>query len=159
MKAENRILFYYKINIYSDGLCSILTRLQGTKVMTEETKPEIDEQQFEEPETEQAEIEDVEKLEIDKPSDFKFHAAYLAYSKTWDKLHSPTTRAELNDILVSLSKDEMEYSDFYRTLDDYRRQGSKHFEFSRQRIETQRKRDWRQKQTRSQRNKRHKGRH
>ena len=127
--------------------------------MTEETKPETEEQQPEEPEQDQPEIEDVAKLEIDKPSDFKFHAAYIAYSKTWDKIPSPSIRAELNDILGSLSKDEMEYSNFYRTLDDYRRQGSKHYEFSRQRIETQRKRDWRQKQTRSQRNQRHKGKH
>ena len=102
--------------------------------------------------------EEVKKLMVDKPSDFKFHAAYLAYSKTWDKLTEPGTRAELNDILTSLSKEEMSYSSFYRTLDDYRRRGSKHYEFSRDRIETQRKRDWRKKQTRSQRNQRHKGR-
>ena len=113
--------------------------------MTEETKTP----------TEEAQTEEATKLLIDNPSDFKFHAAYMAYSKTWDKLSSPQTRHELNDILVSLSKDEMSYSNFYRTLDEYRRQGSKHYEFSRERIETQRKRDWRQKQTRSQRNQRH----
>lgn len=128
--------------------------------MSEETKPETEESQpQEEPENEQPEIESVSKLEIDKPSDFKFHAAYLAYSETWEKVAAANIRVELNNILVSLSKDEMDYSDFYKALDDYRRQGSRHFEFSRQRIETQRKRDWRQKQTRSQRNQRHKGRH
>jgi hypothetical protein len=110
-------------------------------------------------ETETPTEEEVEKLLIDKPSDFKFHAAYMAYSETWDKLSSSQTRSELNDILLSLSKEEMSYSSFYRTLDEYRRQGSKHYEFPRERIETQRKRDWRQKQTRSQRNQRHKGRH
>ena len=83
----------------------------------------------------------------------------MSYSKTWDKISSSRTRTELNDILVSLSKNKLEYSEFYKILDDYRRQGSRHFEFSRQRIETQRKRDWRQKQTRSQRNQRHKGKH
>lgn len=103
--------------------------------------------------------EEVEKLLIDKPSDFKFHAAYVAYSETWDKLLSHETRTELNDILLSLSKEEVSYSSFYRSLDEYRRQGSKHYEYPRERIETQRKRDWRQKQTRSQRNQRHKGRH
>ena len=105
--------------------------------------------------TEEAQAKEVKKLMIDNPSDFKFHAAYMAYSETWDKLSSPQTRKELNGILASLSKDVMSYSSFYRTLDEYRRQGSKHYEFSRQRIETQRKRDWRQKQTRSQRNQRH----
>jgi hypothetical protein len=101
----------------------------------------------------------VEKLLIDKPSDFKFHAAYMAYSEAWDKLGSPETKAELNDLLQSLSKDEIEYSNFYTMLDEYRRHGSKHYEYPRQRIETQRKRDWRKKQTRSQRNSRHKGKH
>ena len=123
--------------------------------MTEETKPQIEEtQQPDEPQTEE-----VNKLLIDNPSDFKFHAAYLAYSETWDKINSTTTKNELNSILTSLSKDEMEYSNFYRMLDDYRREGSRHFEFSRERIETQRKRDWRQKQNKSQRNERHRGRH
>ena len=123
--------------------------------MTEETKPQNEETQ----QPEETQTEEVKKLLIDKPSDFKFHAAYIAYSETWDKLGAPDIRNELNDILVSLSKDEMSYSNFYRTLDDYRRRGSKHYEFSREKIETQRKRDWRQKQTRSQRNQRHRGRH
>jgi hypothetical protein len=123
--------------------------------MTEETKTQNEEnQQPNEPQTEQ-----VDKLSIDKPSDFKFHAAYLAYSKTWEKIDSPTTKKELNSILVDLSKDKMEYDEFYKMLDEFRRQGSKHYEFSRQKIETQRKRDWRQKQNRSQRNQRHRGRH
>jgi len=117
--------------------------------MTEETKTST-----EEPQTEEA-----TKLLIDDLSDFKFHAAYMAYSETWDKIAAPDIRNELNDILASLSKEEMSYSNFYTTLDEYRRRGSKHYEFSRERIETQRKRDWRQKQTRSQRNQRHKGRH
>jgi hypothetical protein len=122
--------------------------------MTEETNTNDEEAQIEETQTEQ-----VTKLLIDKPSDFKFHAAYIAYSETWDKIAESKIRTELNNILETLSKDEMDYSDFYRELDDYRRHGSKHFEFSRERIDTQRKRDWRQKQTRSQRNQRHKGRH
>lgn len=112
--------------------------------MTEETNPQTEE---------------VTKLLIDKPSNFKFHAAYLAYSGTWNKITSPDTRTELNNILTSLSKQEMSYSSFYRTLDDYRRHGSKHYEFSRQRIETQRKRDWRKKRNKQERNSRYKGRH
>jgi hypothetical protein len=116
--------------------------------MTEETKT-----QSEEPQTEE-----VTKLFIDKPSDFKFHAAYLAYSETWDKINSADTRTELNNLMKALSKEEMGYSSFYKTLDEYRRHGSKHYEFSRQRIETQRKRDWRKKRNRQERNSRHKGR-
>jgi uncharacterized protein YdiU (UPF0061 family) len=122
--------------------------------MTEETNTKNEDTHIEETQTKE-----VTKLLIDKPSDFKFHAAYVAYSETWDKIPESNVRAELNEILESLTRDEMDYTEFYRVLDDYRRQGSKHYEFSRERIETQRKRDWRQKQTRSQRNQRHKGKH
>ena len=109
--------------------------------------------------TEETKTEEATKLLIDKPSDFKFHAAYMAYAETWDKITSPDTRTELNGILKSLSKEEMSYSGFYRTLDEYRRHGSKHYEFSRERIETQRKRDWRKKRNKQERNSRYKGRH
>jgi hypothetical protein len=116
--------------------------------MTEETKTP----------TEEAQTQEVTKLLIDDPSDFKFHAAYMAYSETWDKISSPDTKNELNAILTALSKEEVSYSSFYRTLDDYRRQGSKHYEYSRDRIETQRKRDWRQERNKQERNSRYKGR-
>jgi len=123
--------------------------------MTEETNPQTEEtQQPEETKTQTA-----TKLLIDKPSDFKFHAAYIAYSEAWDKIDSTNTRKELNDILTSLSNDERGYSHFYRALDDYRRGESRHYEFSRDKIETQRKRDWRQKQNKQERNSRYRGRH
>ena len=119
--------------------------------MTEETKPQTEETQ----QTEKTKTEEIAKLSIDNPSDFKFHAAYLAYSKMWEKLGSPEAKSGLNNILVSLSKDEMSYSNFYRELDNYRNRGSKHYEFSRDRIETQRKRDWRKKQNKQERNSRY----
>jgi len=120
--------------------------------MTEETNTPI-----EEAPTQEETTEEVTKLPIDDPSDFKFHAAYMAYSETFEKISAPDIRNELNGMLTSLSKDEMNYSNFYRALDDYRRQGSKHYEFSRDRIETQRKRDWRQKSNKQERNSRYKG--
>jgi hypothetical protein len=109
--------------------------------------------------TEETPTEEVTKLSLDNPSNFKFHAAYLAYSETWDRISSSDIRTELNNIMKSLSKEEMSYSKFYKTIDEYRRHGSTHYEFSRQRIETQRKRDWRRKRNRQERNSRHKGRH
>ncbi len=102
--------------------------------------------------------EEVTKLAIDKLSDFKFHAAYMAYSKIWDHATSEQIRAELNEIISSLSKEEMSYSSFYQRLDQFGQRGSEHHAYPRRRIETQRKRDWRKKQTRAQRNARHKGR-
>lgn len=98
---------------------------------------------------------EVEKLKIDKPSDFRFQAAFLAYSKTWDKIASEEEKTRLNEITLSLSEGEITYSDFYKRLDQFRRPGSKHYAYSRERIETQRKRDWRKKQTKNMRNARH----
>ena len=121
--------------------------------MTDETEPQIEE-------TPQLEdTQEATKLLIDKPSDFKFHAAYIAYSETWDKITSANLKNELNGILKSLSKDEMSYSNFYHVLDDYRRndkrRDSRHYEFSRDKIETQRKRDWRHQQNKQERNSRY----
>ena len=99
--------------------------------------------------------EEVTKLAIDRPSDFRFHAAYLAYSETWDKTASEEAKMELNEIASSLSEGEISYSNFYERLDQFRRPGSKHYPYSRKRIETQRKRDWRKKQTKRMRNARH----
>jgi len=112
----------------------------------------------EEPEPRPDEKEEVTKLMIDRPSDFRFHAAYLAYSETWDKTTSQETKTELNEIMSSLSKEEISYSSFYKRLDQFRRQNSKHYAYPRERIETQRKRDWRKRQNRDLRNARHKGR-
>jgi hypothetical protein len=103
--------------------------------------------------------EEVTKLIIDRPSDFRFHAAYLAYSETWDKTASQEVKIKLNEITSSLSKEEISYSSFYKRLDQFRRQGAKHYDFPRKRIETQRKRDWRKRQNKDMRNARHRRRH
>lgn len=102
-----------------------------------------------------SEEEVVTKLLIDRPSDFKFHAAYLAYSETWDRATSQKAKKELNEIMLSLSKEETTYSGFYRRLDDYRRPGSRHYAYRRKRIETQRKKQWRKRRARHMRNERH----
>ena len=108
----------------------------------------------EEPKTQSNEKE-VTKLMVDRQSDFRFHAAYLAYSDTWDKATSQETKRELNDITSSLSQGEISYSNFYKRLDQFRRPGAKHYAYPRKRIETQRKRDWRKKQTKNMRNARY----
>jgi hypothetical protein len=99
---------------------------------------------------------EVAKLMIDRPTDFKFHVAYLAYSETWDKTTSEEERTKLNEITASLSDGKMSYSDFYKKLDELRRPGSRHYAFSRERIGKQRKRDWRKRQAKDMRNARHK---
>ncbi len=93
---------------------------------------------------------------IDRPSDFKFHVAFMAYSKTWDNTSSNEEKMRLNEITSALSDGAISYSDFYKGLDQIRRPGSKHYAYSRERIETQRKRAWRTRQSKDMRNARHK---
>jgi hypothetical protein len=57
--------------------------------------------------------------------------------------------------MLDCKNGKISYSDFYKGLDHFRRLGSKHYAYSRERIETQRKRDWRKKQTKNMRNARH----
>jgi hypothetical protein len=96
----------------------------------------------------------VQKLLMDKPSDFKFHAAYLLYSQAWDNASSEEDRNELNEIITSLSKDEIDYQNFYEKMRRHRAHGV-YRAGGRTRIETQRKRDWRKKEAKNLRNKRY----
>lgn len=95
------------------------------------------------------------KLEIDRPSDFKFHLAYEAYSRAWDEYVSDSVRAKLNELISVLANDENGYSDFYAQIQQYRKDVSS-FRSGRTRIETQRKKDWQRTETRDGRNRRHK---
>jgi hypothetical protein len=101
-----------------------------------------------------SEIRKPSKLEIDRPSDFKFHLAYEAYSKAWDHSSSDSTRTRLNGLISTLANDENGYSDFYAQIQEYRRDVDV-FRSGRTRIETQRKRDWQRTETRDGRNRRH----
>ena len=119
--------------------------------MTEEPKAPDDQT---EP-TEQAVAEPVPKQLIDRPSDFRFHAAYLVYSDTWDRASSPETKLKLNEAITMLSEDKIDYETFYRQISQYRgHSGTDQFGGGRVFIETQRKRDWRRREQKDDRNKR-----
>jgi hypothetical protein len=102
----------------------------------------------------------VPKLMVDRSSDFRFHAAYLAYSQAWDKTSTQEAKTKLNEIISSLSKEEMDYKSFYEKMSQYTEGGSgyKHYAYTRSIIETQRKKDWRKREERATRNARHRGR-
>ena len=97
-----------------------------------------------------------QKLEIDRPQDFKFHVAYGVYSRAWDDNQSGAARLRLNELISSLSKDDSEdsYHVFYSGIQEYRRD-SMSFRSGRTRIQTQRKRDWQQRDSRDRRDRRH----
>jgi len=86
----------------------------------------------------------ISKLMIDKPSDFIFHAAYTAYSKTWDENPSEEARAKLNKIMSSFSEDGP--SSFYSQLNEFRKEISSFN--GRPKIRSERKRAWREKEQR-----------
>ena len=93
-------------------------------------------------EQEKENSEAVDKLEVDRPLDFKYHAAFMAYSRTWDENPSEESRSKLNDIMRSLSGDDSSYSNFYASLSQFRRDSDPDFS-GRERIKTQSKREWR----------------
>lgn len=97
-----------------------------------------------------------EKLTIDDPSDFRFHAAYLAYSDVFDKMKDPESKKQLNDNIKALKQSDGDYQTFYRSINQFRSQGSSEHRHDRNRIRTQRKREWRKKTQRRERNKRYK---
>ena len=96
------------------------------------------------------------KLLIDRPSDFRFHAAYLAYSEAWDKSASQEVRGKLNEIIESLAKNEIDYQNFYERISQYRMITNPELARSRMYIETQRKKDWRRREAKNAREARHK---
>jgi len=97
----------------------------------------------------------VPKKLIDRPSDFRFHAAYLVYSEAWDRASSPEVKTKLNEIIEALSTDKIDYEVFYREVNQYRAGFSPEHFGGRTFIETARKRDWRKREERERRNKRH----
>lgn len=94
------------------------------------------------------------KLLIDNPSDFQFHAAFLAYSEAFENVKDDETREQLNNNITALQKSQMDYPTFYGALSQYRETGRGH-QGSRTLIKTQRKREWRRNTQRRERNKRH----
>lgn len=96
-----------------------------------------------------------EKLLIDNPSDFQFHAAYLTYSDVYDKITNPETRKQLNQNIIALQQNQIDYPTFYRNINQYRADSSPQHRYGRALIKTQRKREWRKKTQKRERNKRY----
>jgi len=96
----------------------------------------------------------VQKLKEEKPLDFRFHAAFMAYSKAWDDNSSEETRTKLNELVSSLEEDDASYEMFYASLGQFRKDRTEYQ--SRARFKGQRKMEWRKSEAKSARNARHK---
>jgi len=97
-----------------------------------------------------------EKLLIDNPSDFQFHAAYVTYSDVFDKTTDPEGRKQLNLSITALQQKQIDYATFYKNISQYRKEESPQYGYGRAFIPTQRKRDWRRKTQKQERIRRHK---
>jgi len=96
-----------------------------------------------------------EKLLIDEPTNFPFHAAYLVYSELFGNTTDAEAKADLNRNIEALKENRIDCETFYRNIAHYRKMSSnpRQERFS---LQTQRKRDWRKKTQRQERIKRHK---
>jgi hypothetical protein len=97
-----------------------------------------------------------EKLLIDNPSNFQFHAAYLTYSKTYDNTANIETRKQLNENIRALQQNQIDYPTFYRNINQFRTEESGQYAYGRTIIKTQKKREWRRKMQKHERIERHK---
>jgi alpha-glucosidase (family GH31 glycosyl hydrolase) len=96
-----------------------------------------------------------EKLLIDDPNNFLFHAAYNTYSELFDSTTTNEAKQDLNENIKSLKENKIDCSTFYMNITRHRDLGrNKHH--GRFTLNTQRKRDWRKKSQRQDRIKRHK---
>ena len=96
-----------------------------------------------------------EKLVVDEPTNFPFHAAYLVYSELFDNTTDAEAKADLNRNIEALKENRIDCETFYRNIAHHRKMSPnpRQERFS---LQTQRKRDWRKKTQRQERIKRHK---
>ncbi len=97
----------------------------------------------------------IEKLLIDDTSNFQFHAAYLVYSETFDKVNSAADKEDLNKKILDLKENKSDLETFYQNIAHHRKLSP----MPRQErfvMQTQRKKDWRMATQKQDRIKRHK---
>jgi hypothetical protein len=97
----------------------------------------------------------IEKLLLDEPSNFQFHTAYLVYSELFDNATDAAVKKELNTNIEGLKKNEINLEAFYRNIARFRKLDNLPRQ-DRYSVQTQRKKDWRVKEQRSERIRRHK---
>ena len=97
-----------------------------------------------------------EKIVFKDKSDFKFTAAYEAYSKAFDNTES-TIKGELNEVITKLHDGKMDYGLFYNTINQHIQGADKGSSYRRARIEGQRKQEYNKDERKRGRNERYRG--
>jgi hypothetical protein len=106
--------------------------------------------------SEESENIEPKKLSLDDPSNFQFHAAYLAYSELFEKSNKSEIKKQLNETIIALKENKQTYSNFYRSINKFREERTRPLSYNRSIIKTQRKRDYRKNKQKSERIRRHK---
>ena len=97
-----------------------------------------------------------EKIVYDDKPDFKFTAAYEAYSKAFDSADM-VVRSTLNEAITKLHDGKMDYNYFYSTINQHIQGADKGGSFRRARIEGQRKQEYNKDERKRGRNERYRG--
>lgn len=96
-----------------------------------------------------------QKLLIDDPLNFQFHAAYMVYSELFDNVKGAEAKNALNLNISDLKENKITPETFYRNVACYRGDASSQRRHDRLSVPTQRKRDWRMKSQKQDRIRRH----
>ena len=96
-----------------------------------------------------------EKLQIDDQSNFPFHAAYLVYSDIFDHTTSDDVKREVSGYIEALKQNQIDLETYYRNVAHYRKMDTNPHQ-ERFSLQTQRKKDWRIREQREERIRRHK---
>ncbi|MBN1682265.1 hypothetical protein JW865_01780 [Candidatus Bathyarchaeota archaeon] len=96
------------------------------------------------------------KLVFKPKDDFKFIAAYEAYSKGFDKAKEEN-QLQLNELIQKLYEDEIDYQNFYYNVNQFISGTDDNKSFRRARIEGQRKQEYQKSERKRGRNERYRG--
>ena len=99
--------------------------------------------------------EPISKIEFDEDPDFKFQAAYGAYSDLFNEIIDSKVRRILNDNVSKLFNNEISYPQFYKAINHYRENSGRARRFHRTKIRGKRKWAYRRDQQEKNRQKRH----
>lgn len=94
------------------------------------------------------------KIVIKDLSNFQLHAAYIAYSEAYDRVTDPEIRRYLNQNMIDLQQNKIDYPTFYRNISQYRQIDNLQCK-SRSNIRTLSKSEWRNQMRRAEREKRY----
>ncbi|MEM2454660.1 MAG: hypothetical protein QXN21_01800, partial [Candidatus Bathyarchaeia archaeon] len=94
------------------------------------------------------------KVVLRNPENFQLQAAYLAYSEAYDNVDDSEVRKYLNQNMLDLQHNKIDYQTFYRNINQYRQISGSQCQ-SKSNIKSSSKSEWRTRVEKMEREKRH----